>query len=157
MHGAKHARQFIEFFRTQRLSAVGPGMGRVIVDFDLQTVRPGGNGRQCHGRDQEVFPGCMAGVDDDGQMGELAQHRDAGEVQCVAGVGLEGADAAFAEDHVVVAPGHDVLGAHQQFFVGGAHAAFEEDRLVQFADCLEQVEVLHVAGADLDDVHVFEE
>ena len=41
---------------------------------------------------------------------------------------------------------------------GGAHTAFEEDGLFGVgADFLEEVEVLHVARADLDDVDIVEE
>ena len=99
----------------------------------------------------------MAGVDDDGQVGQPAQHGDAGQVQGVAGVALEGADAPLAEDHVLVAAGHDVLGAHQPLLIGGGHAPLDHDGLVLMAHGLEQVEVLHVPGADLDHVHVLEE
>ena len=64
----------------------------------------------------------------------------------------EGADAALAEDHLVVALAHDILGGHEELFEGGAEAALEQDGLAQLAGLLEQGEVLHVAGADLDDV-----
>ena len=90
-------------------------------------------------------------------MGQLAQHGDGRQVQGVAGVGLKGADTPLAEDDVLVAAGHDVFGAHQPLLVGGGHAAFDHDGLVLMAHGLQKVEVLHVPGADLDDVHVLEQ
>ena len=99
----------------------------------------------------------MAGVDDDGQVAELFDRRDRREVEGVAGVGLEGADAPLAEDDVLVAARHDVFGAHQPFLDRGGKAALEEDGLVGVAELLEQLEVLHVARAHLDDVHVLRE
>ena len=76
------------------------------------------------------------------------------QVEGVAGVVDEGADAAFAEDDLVVALGHDVFGGHQKLVEGGRHAAFEQDGLAFAADGLEQRVVLHVTRADLDDVGV---
>ena len=58
------------------------------------------------------------------------QYPYGGQVQRVAGVGLEGADAPLAEDHVAVAPGHDVLGAHQQLPQRVGQAPLQKDRSV---------------------------
>ena len=66
--------------------------------------------------------------------------------------GLEGADAALAEDDLVVALREDVLGGEQPLLHRRRHAALEQDRLAQPADLGEQGEVLHVAGADLEHV-----
>ncbi len=66
----------------------------------------------------------------------------------------EGSDAAFAEDDFAVAAGEDVFGGHEPFLDGGGEAAFEEDGLSGFADFKEEVEILHIAGADLDDIGV---
>ena len=64
------------------------------------------------------------------------------------------AHAALAQDDVVVALGHDVLGGQQQLFERGGHAALQQDRLAGAAGALEQREVLHVPRADLDAVAV---
>ena len=50
--------------------------------------------------------------------------------------------------------GQDVLGRHQQVLDRRAHAPLQQDRRAGPADLLEQVEVLHVPGADLEDVGV---
>ena len=74
------------------------------------------------------------------------------QVERVAAVVGERPHAALAEDHVVVAAGHDVLGGHQPLFERRAHAALQQHRLAALAHPLEQREVLHVPRADLDDV-----
>ena len=82
------------------------------------------------------------------------QHRYGGEVERVAGVVVERADAALTEDDVLVAAGHDVLRTHQQLLERVGKAALEQDRLFHRPQLLEQVVVLHVARTDLDDVDV---
>ena len=96
----------------------------------------------------------MAGVGDDGQVRQVVQHRHGVEVEGVAGAGLEGADAALAQDNVVVALAHDVLGSHEQLVDRAGHAALEQNWGLGLADLLEQGEVLGVAGADLHDVNL---
>ena len=100
----------------------------------------------------------VRGVHHDGQVREAVEERDDAEVERVAQRRLERADAALAEDDVRIAGGHDVLGTHQKLLQGRRHAALEEDGLLRVgADLLEEVEVLHVPRADLDDVDVVEE
>ena len=124
------------------------------MHLDQQAVRACGDRglRQC--RHHPRLAARMRRIDDHRQVGFFFQHRDRGHVQHVAVVGFEGADAALAEDDVVVAARRDVFRRHQPFGNGGRHAALEDHRLVDAADFLEQVEVLHVARADLDHVHV---
>ena len=85
------------------------------------------------------------------------QHHHAGQVQGVAHTRLKSADAPLAEDDVLVALGHDVLGAHDQFFQGVGQAALEQHRLFLAADGFQKLKVLHIAGPDLDEVHVLEQ
>ena len=89
-----------------------------------------------------------------GRWRQVVEERDGRQVHRVAGVGLEGADAALAEDDVGVARADDVLGRHQPLLDGRAVAALEHDRLADPPDGHEQRVVLHVAGADLEDVRV---
>ena len=82
----------------------------------------------------------------------------ADKVERVAGVIVERADAALAEDDLLVAAGHDVLGAHQQLLERVGQAALEQDRLVRSCPArLQQVKVLHIARAHLNHVHVVEQ
>src|ERR1700730_13199720 len=67
----------------------------------------------------------------------------------------ESAHAAFAEHDVVVAFAEDIFGGHQKLVERGGHAALEENWFFGAAGTLEQREILHIAGADLDYVGVF--
>ena len=89
-----------------------------------------------------------------GQVAQPLHDRDGGQVEGVADHRLEGADAALAEDDLEVLLGHDVLGGVQPLVDRAGHAALEHDRLLGAAGLLQQREVLHVAGADLEDVGV---
>src|SRR6185437_6628654 len=62
--------------------------------------------------------------------------------------------AALAQDDLVVAFAHDVFRGHQKFFQRGRHAALEQHRFFGSSGALEEREILHVAGADLDNVGV---
>ena len=87
-----------------------------------------------------------------GRCDNACHGRHRRQVQGVARAGLEGADAALAQDHGVAAVRQQVFGRHQQIVHGGADPALEQHRLAHAADPSQQVEVLHVARADLDHV-----
>ena len=76
------------------------------------------------------------------------------EVESVARVVGEGAHAALAQDHVVIALAHDVFGGHQKFFERRRHAALQQHRFFRTPRAFQQREILHVARADLDHVRV---
>ena len=127
------------------------------MDFDHQAVGTGGDSGLGQLRHHPCVAAGVAGVYDDGQVGHLVEHDHAGEVEGVAHTGLKGADAALAEDDVLIALGHDVLGAHDELLKGVGEAALEQDRFFLTAYSLEQFEVLHIAGAHLDKVYVLKE
>ena len=115
---------------------------------------PGGHGRAGHRRDQVGPAGGVARVDDDRQVAQPLDVRHDRQVEHVARRVLERPDPALAEDHPAVALRQDVLGRHQQVLDRRAHAPLQQDGRAGPADLLEQVEVLHVPRADLDDVGV---
>ena len=82
----------------------------------------------------------------------LLDRGDGAEVERVARVGLEGADAAFAEENVGIAVRQDVLGRQQPFLDLHAEAALEQDRLAAAGRLGDEGEILRIAGADLEDV-----
>src|ERR1700732_2290666 len=86
-------------------------------------------------------------------MRELVNDRDRRNVQGVASVSLEGANASLTQNYIVVSTGHDVLGGQQQLFQSRSNAALEENRLLDLAQLAQQIEVLHIARAHLEDVN----
>jgi hypothetical protein len=93
-------------------------------------------------------------VHDHRQVRQPLRDRHRADVERVARRLLERPDAAFAEHDVEVAALGDVLGGHQPLLDGGAHPALEHHRLAGAADRLQEREVLHVTGADLQHVGV---
>src|SRR5271156_4656458 len=79
---------------------------------------------------------------------------DGGNVHRIAGIGFKGADAALAQNEFVVAAGKQVFSGAEQFFKRSGNAAFEQHRLADLAQYAQQIEVLHVARAHLQDVDV---
>jgi hypothetical protein len=146
-----------EFFGLERLGAVGEGAVGIGVDFDHEAVGAGGDRGPGHGRHVVPVAGAVAGVADDRQVALGLDDGDGVEVEGEAGRGLEGADAALAENDVVVALGHDVFGGLQVFADERGHAALEQDGDAGVADGGKQGVVLAVARADLEHVGVFDE
>ncbi len=124
------------------------------MDFNVNAVRSRRQRGPRHRRNQIGPTGGMAGVDDDRQMALALHVRHRTHVEHVARRILEGTHAALAQHHVGIAFRQDVLRRHQHVLDRGAHAALQQHRLMGLADLLEQVEVLHVAGADLEHVAV---
>ncbi len=100
-HGLDVAHELLELLGVQRLRPVGQRLVGIDVDLHGDPVRARGNGGQRHGAHLGAEARAVAGIHDDGEMAELLHHGDGGQVQRVARGGLEGADAALAEDHVV--------------------------------------------------------
>ena len=87
-------------------------------------------------------------------MRDLLEQRDRGYIKGVAHRGFKGADAALAEDDVGVAVVEDELRGAEKIGDGGHHSALQQDWPPAAGRCFQQREVLHVAGADLQDVGV---
>ena len=119
--------EFGEFGGEDGLHAVGEGLVGGVVDFDEEAVGSYGGGGAGERQDFVALAGAVAGIDQDGQVAAFFYGGDDGEVEGVAGVVGESADAAFAEHDVVVAFAEDVFGGHEEFVESGGHAALEED------------------------------
>ena len=126
------------------------------MHFDQQRVGPGRDGSPAHGRDFVAPPGAVRGISGHGQVRQLFDDGDRRNIQRVARISFKSADAALAQNHLVVAARHDVLGGKQQLFQRGRDAALEQHRLAHFAQFAQQIEILHVARAHLQNVHVVE-
>ena len=143
-----------EFAGDDGLHAVGERFFGFVVDFDEEAVAADGYRGEREGKYFVALAGAVRWIDHDRQMAAAFYGGDDGEIQSVAREVGEGADAAFAESDLIVSFGQDVFGGHEKFVERGGHAAFEENGLFGAAGAFEQGEILHVAGADLDDVGV---
>lgn len=104
------------------------------------------------------WPSRVRHVDAHGVQRLLVNDRHRGDVQREARGRLESADAALAQHHVVVAAVGDVVGGGQPLGNRAGKATLVQHHLVRvgghLADLLQKAEVLEVAGAHLQTVHV---
>ena len=70
----------------------------------------------------------MGGIHDDRQMRDAPNRRHRRQIEGIARVLRERANTALAQDHVVVAFSHDVLGREQPFLERCSHAALQKHR-----------------------------
>ena len=125
------------------------------MHFDDEAVSAYGNRRAGKRKDLVALSSAMARVDQDWQVTTFFYRRHNCKIESVARKIRKGANAAFAEHHVVIAFGQNVFGGHQEFVEGGGHAALQQNGLFRTARPLEEREILHIAGANLDHVGVF--
>ena len=134
------------------LGGVGEGVNGVGMGFDEESVGAYCEGGPCECGDHFDFTGGMAGVDDDGEVCHGLGDDDGAQVEGVSSGCLEGADAAFAEDDIGASAGDEVFGGSEPFFDGFGHSSLQENGFSILGDVFEEVEVLGVAGAYLEDV-----
>src|SRR5207253_5091289 len=151
---AQFAHELRELAGLERLRAVGKRVIRIIVHFNDQAIGTGSDGSAGHWWYFVAAASAVRRISEHRQVRKLFDDRDRGDVEGIASVGFERAYAALAQDDVVVAPGENVLGAHQKFFHSGGHAALQENRFSDFTKRAKHVVVLHVTRADLEDVDV---
>src|SRR5687767_5865677 len=96
----------------------------------------------------------MARVRKDWQVAEFLDDGNRRNVERIARVAFERPDAALAEHDARVAAGEDVLGREQPLFDRRGYAAFEKHRRSCPSEIAQQVEALHIACADLQNVRV---
>ena len=122
------------------------------MNFNDETVGPDGNGSLAENFHEIGATAALARIDDDREVGFELGGGDGPEVEGVARVGFERADTAFAEDDVRVAVGQDVFGGQKPLFEAHAESAFEEDGFAAAGAGDEELEVLRIAGADLQNI-----
>ena len=76
------------------------------------------------------------------------------DIQGIACFRFKCADSTFAKDDVLVPFGHDVFSRHQPFIVSCRQTTLQQDRRLRLADFFQQIEILHVTGADLDHIDI---
>ena len=144
----------VEAAEVQLLLGVGERLVGARVDLDHDPVGAHGHAADRQRLDEPALAGGVRRVHHDRQVRQVVEQRHRGQVQRVAGGRLEGPDAALAQDDLGVAGRGDVLGGHQPLLDRGAEAALEHHRPARAPAREQQREVLHVAGADLEDVGV---
>src|SRR5271165_4002631 len=147
--------QLIELVGIERLHAIGQGVVGIVMDFNHQAVSSGSYGGACQRRDFVALAGTVAGIGDDRQVTQALHSGNHAEIERVARVIDERAHAALAQHHIVVALTHHVFGGHEKFFERRRNAPLQQYRLAGASGALKQREVLHVAGAELDNVGIF--
>src|SRR5579883_778861 len=156
-NNAELLHHFSELLGAQRLRAVAQGVIGVMVDFDDEPVCPRRHRRARHRQDLVSSAGAVRRIGNDRKMRERLYDWNRGNVHCITGGVLEGADAALAQDHIVIAAGKNIFSAQQQLFDGGGNAALEQNRLANLSEFAQQIVVLHVARAHLQKIGVFGE
>jgi len=130
-------------------------MSGIVVDLDEKTVRTDGNGAPRQGDNIVAPAGGMGGVDDNGEVADGLDGGNGADIEGIPGIIREGADTPFAENDTGIAFRHDIFGGHEPFIDSGGEAALEENRFFRLAGQAQQGVVLHVPGANLDDIGVF--
>ena len=87
-------------------------------------------------------------------MAEPVHGRDNTQIERVAGMVCKSPDPALAQDNAVVPLSHDVFRGHEKLVESGGEPALEEHGFLRAAGGFEQRKILHVPGADLDDVRI---
>src|SRR6202012_2825839 len=96
---------------------------RVRMHFDQEPI---GSSCDCgarHGWNLITKTDTVGWVGEDRQGRKFLDNRNLREIHWIAGISFEGANAALAEHHFVVASGEDVFRREQQLFNGGSDAA----------------------------------
>jgi len=79
---------------------------------------------------------------------------DGVEVKRVARDRLERADAAFAQDYLLVSGSEQIFGRQQQILDLRSEPALQQHGLTHLTECFQQREILHVARADLEHIRL---
>ena len=111
--------QVVELVGVEGLRAVGQGFVGLMMDFYHQAVGAYGYGGARERGDFVALAGAVAGVDENWEMAEALHRGDDAQVERIAGVIGEGADAAFAKSDVVVAFAQNIFRSHEEFFERG--------------------------------------
>ena len=134
------------------LLAVAERFRGVGVNFDDEAICPDGCRPEAEDLDKIGASTALAGIDNDRQVRFLLGDGHGCEVEGVAGVIIEGADAPFAKDDIRVAMGEEVFRGKQPFLDTHAHAALEENGFAAAGAGHQQSKVLRIARPDLQDI-----
>ena len=146
--------EFRELAGEHRLRAIAECVIRVVMHFHQEPVGTRGNGGARHGRHQIAAAGGMGGIGYDRQVGKFFHHRYSRNVEGIARVSLKAANAALAENYFVIAAGKNIFGGKQKLFNGCRNAALQQYRLADAPQLAQQIIILHIARADLENIGI---
>src|SRR5438477_11109264 len=101
--------------------------------FDEEHIGTRCQGRPSHRRNLVAQPGAMRRIRGHWHMRKLGYDGNRRNVERIARVSFERANAALAKNHVVISAGHNVLGRKQQFLKGRSDATLKHYRLLYLA------------------------
>src|SRR5882672_6297000 len=104
------------------------------MNLDQQRISPGGNRRTGHGRDFVSASGAVGGVRSHGQMRQLVDNGNRGDIHRVASISLERANTPLAQNDFVVAASEQVFGREQQFFERSRNASLQKHGLANLSE-----------------------
>lgn len=125
--------------------------------FDYQSAGTGGNSGATHIENKVAAPGTVTGVGDNRQVGLLHEYRYGGNIEGIPGIIFtftQGQHTPLTEDDVAVSLGGDIFGTGKEFFNTRPEMPLVQDRLVFPGHGSNQVLVIHILGANLEDIDV---
>ena len=98
----------------------------------------------------------MARINNNRKVRKLFDNRDSRNIKSVSCKCFVCADTSFAEHNLIVTACHNIFGTHEPFFDCCGKTSLEKDRLVNFAELLEKLKVLHISCTNLNNVNILE-
>jgi hypothetical protein len=137
------------------LLAIAQRFRRKRVDLDQKSIGADGDSASAEHRDQIGPATPLARINNHRQMRFFLGNGDCGEIQCIPRVGLECPDTAFTEQDVRVTLGKDIFCRKQPLLDPLAHSALEQHWFPALCALNQQLEILGVSRADLEDIGRF--
>src|SRR5919202_4850755 len=161
-HGAREGLEGVleakQGLHPQSLLPVAHSLPRRVMALDHQAIRLRRYSSLRQGHDQVPPPSRVGGVHDHGQARQPLGDDDRREIQREACRALERTDAPLTQHHVVPTGGDHVLRRQKPLLDRRREPSLEDDAVVRAgyrrAHAFEEREVLHVAGAYLQNLRV---
>src|SRR5262245_1972415 len=96
----------------------------------------------------------MTRIDKHREVRQLFEYRNRAQIESFARLGFIRSDSPLTENDSSVAFGRYIFGGKQKLLDGSAQSPLEHDRFVKLTNVREQLEVLHVARSDLQNIGV---
>ena len=125
--GGEVGEELGEFSAFELLRGIAEGVEGVGMGLDDESIGTHGESGTGKSGNEATCPGGMAGVHDDGQVGELLGDGHGAEVEQVARAGIEGAKATLAENDLCATVDDKIFGGGEPFLDGAGESTLEQD------------------------------